>query len=159
MTADDLLAADDLITRARKEGATLAVTSAGSIRLSGPESLVEELRPEVARLKPEILARLSPRASRLSRSVPPVRDRKTRSKSKPVPAVPAVPALSGTAYPVPDGPEERTELRINNLWIITDGKGQTTSHSFTPPASREEVERWYPGCVCSPEISEREPVE
>lgn len=36
----------------------------------------------------------------------------------------------------------RTQAR--RLWLIHHADGRLVSHSFTPPASREEVAAWYP---------------
>lgn len=142
---DDLLV-DELLAVARREGLTLSVTEAGSVRLAGPESVVERLAPAVARLRDALL-------SRLSRPVPPVRDRKTRVKTKAVPAVPAVPAKNGIIPPVPDGPEDLTQLKIFNLWIIKHETEQWERvSSFTPPASQADAERWYPRCECVPVV-------
>jgi hypothetical protein len=39
----------------------------------------------------------------------------------------------------------------HRLWLVTHADGRRVSHSFTPPASRREVEGWYPGAVIEQE--------
>ncbi len=39
-------------------------------------------------------------------------------------------------------------------WRIWHRDGSVASHSFTPPASRAEVESWYPGAALVPEPEE-----
>ncbi len=36
-------------------------------------------------------------------------------------------------------------------WLIWHRDGSVASHSFSPPASRAEVESWYPGAEFEPE--------
>ena len=42
------------------------------------------------------------------------------------------------------------------LWLIRHPDGSVRSHSFTPPATRAEVEVWYPGAVAEPEADPHE---
>ena len=44
---------------------------------------------------------------------------------------------------VPDAPQHR--------WLIRHRDGSVASHSFSPPASRAEVQCWYPGAALEPE--------
>ena len=39
---------------------------------------------------------------------------------------------------------QQPPARVRRLWIVQHGDGRWVSHSFTPPASREEVAAWYP---------------
>jgi hypothetical protein len=43
----------------------------------------------------------------------------------------------------PDSPRHR--------WLIWHQDGSVASHSFSPPATRVEVESWYPGTAAEPE--------
>ena len=43
----------------------------------------------------------------------------------------------------PDSPRYR--------WLIWHRDGSVASHSFSPPASRAEIESWYPGAAAEPE--------
>lgn len=43
----------------------------------------------------------------------------------------------------PDSPRHR--------WLIWHQDGSVASHSFSPPATRVEVESWYPGAAAEPE--------
>ncbi|WP_295383921.1 hypothetical protein [uncultured Thiodictyon sp.] len=44
---------------------------------------------------------------------------------------------------VPDAPQRR--------WLIRHRDGSVASHSFSPPASRTEVQSWYPGAALESE--------
>ncbi|WP_295584483.1 hypothetical protein [uncultured Lamprocystis sp.] len=44
----------------------------------------------------------------------------------------------------------------HRLWLVTHPDGRRVSHSFTPPASRREVEAWYPGALVEPEADPHE---
>ncbi len=46
----------------------------------------------------------------------------------------------------PDSPRYR--------WLIRHRDGSVASHSFSPPASRAEVESWYRGATLEPEPDE-----
>jgi hypothetical protein len=48
--------------------------------------------------------------------------------------------------PDPDAPQY--------LWLIRLRDGSVASHSFSPPASRAEVESWYPGATLEPELEQ-----
>ncbi len=47
--------------------------------------------------------------------------------------------------PDPDSPQYR--------WLICHRDGSVASHSFSPPASRTEVQSWYPGATLEPELA------
>jgi len=45
----------------------------------------------------------------------------------------------------------RPDPAPRRLWLVTHPDGRRVSHSFTPPATRAEVEAWYPGASAEPE--------
>jgi hypothetical protein len=175
--------ADDLLALARRDGVQMYRTRDRTIRMVGPETVVGELARAIrdADLKESILERLpiaphdvTPPASHLShlsRSVPPDRDAKTPYKSTPVPPVPPVPPISGIPPRVPNGPEDRSELRIYPKCINNEERGlvehpsQTNretdrvreweiltadglfSSTFTPPISEADLRALYPTAI------------
>ena len=49
-----------------------------------------------------------------------------------------------------DSANDATETviaRASRLWLIHHADGRMISHSFTPAASRQEVEGWYPDAL------------
>ena len=42
-------------------------------------------------------------------------------------------------------------LTPQRLWLIRHPDGSVVSHAFSPPATRAEVEAWYPGAKTEPE--------
>jgi len=73
-----------------------------------------------------------------------------------VPPVPSVREPEGTAKPELNqrgslgslGSLEKTnEARKIRIWRIHHADGRWDSHSFTPPATLEEVRRWHPSAL------------
>jgi hypothetical protein len=65
-------------------------------------------------------------------------------------------ASFGSFVSTPTGPSQNfsgqeTDVAPGRLWLIRHPDGSVRSHSFTPPASRAEVEAWYPGALAEPE--------
>ena len=70
-----------------------------------------------------------------------------------VPSVPAVSEPEGTAKPLHNQAgslgslsslREQDKSEVRRLWLIRHQDGRLISHSFCPPASRDEVSGWYP---------------
>ena len=70
-----------------------------------------------------------------------------------VPSVPLVSEPEGTAKPLHNQAgslgslsslREHDRSELHRLWLIRHHGGRLISHSFCPPASRDEVSGWYP---------------
>ena len=70
-----------------------------------------------------------------------------------VPPVPLVREPEGTAKPLHNQAgslgslsslREHEGAEVRRLWLIRHQDGRLISHSFCPPASRDEVSGWYP---------------
>jgi hypothetical protein len=124
-----------VLTQARAEGLTLSLEPPDTIVIRGPREVRVRWLPEVRALKPELLALLS--------SPAPVAPDPGATWPGPEPPAEAPPRSAGTA------PETDTEPR--RLWLVTAPAGEPFSTSYTPPATRQEVERWHHGAEVQPE--------
>jgi hypothetical protein len=115
--------ASDFFAELAASGVRLDLDESGRIKVTGHPVARERWLPEIRQHKTQILARLDPANHA---DVSPISIESDTIDS----------SVVSTDY---------RRYRRYRRWLIVNLDGIGCSHSFTPPATRSDVERWYPG--------------